>query len=89
MDTVDEAARRTAINLMRLSEALDIKDAEGYSQAMVPSGTQSYRRNRINNIRDAYRQWFTNVAGSAHKGSPDKGTIGSNRGGPAMTKGEN
>jgi len=31
---------------------------------------------------------FPSVAGSTRKGYPDKGVIGSKRGGPAMTKGE-
>jgi hypothetical protein len=32
-DDVDAAARRTAANLMRLVESLELRDSVGYSQA--------------------------------------------------------
>lgn len=57
-DTVDQAARRTAINLMRLNEALEMQDAEGYSQTILPSAKKSRRQHRRDELSKFYRRWF-------------------------------
>ena len=57
----DEAARRTAINLMRLNEAIEMRDAEHYS--MRPAGNgQTVREHRQSIIRSFYKRWFTSKA---------------------------
>lgn len=60
-DTIDQAARRTAINLMRLLETLERRDAEHYSQAKTPVGT-SHRKARRRQIGLFYRQWHRDRA---------------------------
>lgn len=61
MDEVDAAARRTAINLMRLNEALDEGDADGYSQALNAAHV-SHRRARRLQVRNYYKRWFASKA---------------------------
>lgn len=61
MDEVDEAARRTAINLMRLNETLEMNDADNYSQALDSSHV-SHRQHRRNMLRAFYKDWFTRRA---------------------------
>lgn len=56
MDRTDEAARRTAINLMRLNEALDLKDIDFAPTRL----TQAAQRRR--NITNWYKRWFTSQA---------------------------
>lgn len=71
---LDDIARRVAIRLMALNEALEIEDAQRYS--MIPAsqlGWKSPRWHRISLLRDFYRNWFTNVAGGLEQGNPDKG----------------
>lgn len=58
---VDKAARRTAINLMRLNEALEMKDAESYSLALDDFGNiRRFHRMRL--LRNYYKRWFTSKA---------------------------
>lgn len=55
---IDDAARRTAITLMRLNEAIDLADAEDYGTIPVSPDTHSPRNNRESQVRYYYRKWF-------------------------------
>jgi hypothetical protein len=66
-EMVDQAARSCAVSLMRLCEALEHADADGYAL-----GEQ--RRHRREVLRSHYRQWFTGIARQAvvgKRGSAD------------------
>lgn len=54
MRDLDAAARRTAVNLMRLNEALELDDADAY--------TGRRRMERLKEVRHYYKTWFTRVA---------------------------
>ncbi|MDZ7742973.1 MAG: hypothetical protein U5Q03_14875 [Bacteroidota bacterium] len=55
---IDMAARRTAINLMRLNEALELADAEEYSSQSNGHGMHGKREARPYQLRNYYRNWF-------------------------------
>lgn len=60
--TIDEAARRTAINLMRLSERIELEDAErSYTDRLTISG-ETKRQARVRRVREDFRNWFRDHA---------------------------
>lgn len=61
-DELDRAARRTAINLMRLNEAVEHADVEHYSTRITRKGwtKQEERRDVLDRH---YRDWFNRQGG--------------------------
>lgn len=55
---LERAARRTAINLMRLNEALEMAEAESYTLDRA-SNRWPKRWNRMIQLRNFYERWFT------------------------------
>lgn len=58
MRTPDEAARRTAINLMRLLEAIEMEDAKEYTDERYFWQHNSPRFDRLRAVARYYRDWF-------------------------------
>ncbi len=63
MDELDRAARRTAINLMRLNEAVDHLDAETYP-TLPKINRESQRMHRHRMLDRFYRKWFESKGGT-------------------------
>lgn len=69
MDTVEAAARRTAINLMRLNEGLEMAEAREYPRTKPPSNEWTTRRTqRLSLLANFYKNWFNDVAGGSAMG---------------------
>lgn len=58
MDELDRAARRTAINLMRLNEAIDHDEAERFYSTQLSANRITKREERHYVLNRYYRQWF-------------------------------
>lgn len=60
MDELDRAARRTAINLMRLNEAIEHAEVDRIYSTQPNTNGITKREERRSVLDRHYRRWFTN-----------------------------